>query len=205
MIDPRKILVRVGVPALLFIIAAAVTVVVIHRWRRNGGYANTPPKVVPDKIPGLAEGELVHLPKLPNLKNDYVDLSSGNDKYLLLGFLSTECPACGREQPFWKDITRELDGKNVTFYLVCLDVDLATVEKFARAYEFADLPVLFDPERRALSAFKPRVVPQYVLFTSDGKVMARWDGTRRYDPQQTKAIDKLEGFRERISVTLPVR
>lgn len=204
MIDRGKIWVGVGVPAVLFIIAAAVTVVVIHRWRRDGAYADTP-KVMQDEIPGLTEGELVHLPKLPNLKNEYVDLSSGNDKYLLLAFLSTECPGCGREQPFWKDITRELDEKNVTFYLICLDVDQSTVEKFARAYEFADLPVLFDPQRLALNAFKPRVVPQYVLFTPDGKVMGRWDGTRRYDPQQTKAIDKLEGFRERISVTLPVR
>jgi peroxiredoxin len=203
-IDRGRIWVRVGVPALLFVIAAAVTVVVIHRWRRNGEYANTP-KVMQDEIPGLAENELVHLPKLPNLKNEYVDLSSGNNKYLLLAFLSTECAGCGREQPFWKDLTRELDEKNVTFYLISLDVDQTTVENFARAYEFADLPVLFDPQRRALNAFKTRVVPQYVLFAPDGKVMRRWDGTRRYDPQQSKAIDKLEGFRERISVTLPVR
>jgi peroxiredoxin len=204
-IDPGKIWVRVGVPALLFVIAAAVTLAVIHRFRRNGGDANTPPKLASDKIPGLAEGELVNLPKLPNLKNDYVDLSSGKDKYLLLAFLSTECAGCGREQPFWKDITRELAEKNVAFYIVCLDADQPTVENFARAYEFTDLPVLFDPQRRALNAFKPRVEPQYVLFTPSGKVMGRWDGTRRYDPKQTKAIDKLDGFRERISVPLLVR
>jgi hypothetical protein len=86
----------------------------------------------------------------------------------------------------------------VGFYLISIDVDQAKVQGFAKAYEFADLPVLFDPQRQALTAFKIHFVPQYVLLTSSGKVMRRWNGVRRYDPNRQAATDNLDGLRERI-------
>ena len=47
--------------------------------------------------------------------------------------------------------------------------------------------------------FKISFVPQYVLLTSDGYVMDRWNGIQRFDPKRSNAIDKLNGLLEHVS------
>lgn len=75
---------------------------------------------------------------------------------------------------------------SVAFYVISVDDDQSRVEKYARAYEFDDLPVLFDLQRQALTTFNIRFVPQYILLTPEGRVLARWNGVRRY------ALNKLK-------------
>jgi len=58
---------------------------------------------------------------------------------------------------------------------------------------------LFDPQREALVAFKIHLVPQYILLTPEGRIVASWKGLRRYDPKQQNAMDKLDGLRDRLS------
>jgi thioredoxin-related protein len=186
------------VPVLLFVIATSATFLLIQRWRRNEAKVAAPNIGSTEKTPGLAEGDLVNLPRLPSLHSDYVELNSVKEKYLLCVFISTACASCAQDHEFWKDLKTEA-GDDVAFYVVSIDGERSTVEKYVKAYEFEDLSVLFDPQRQALVRFNIRFVPQYVLLTQSGKVLARWNGLRRYDPKQTKAIDKLEGFRERIS------
>jgi hypothetical protein len=194
---PGRILRRVGLPALLFVLAGAGTLLLIQRTRRY--QANAVPLHVEalDNTPGLAEGELVSWPRLPNLSNQYVELNSVKQKYLLFAFISAECAHCAQDQPFWKDLIKET-APSVAFYVISIDDDQSKVEKYARAYQFDDLPVLFDPEHKALATFNIRFVPEYILLTPEGKVLGRWNGLRRYDPKQTKAIDRLEGLRGRI-------
>ena len=189
--------------AALFTIAAVTTMLAIQKWRRTENRSIPEHQGSLDSIPGLTDGESVALPKLPSLENNYVDLSTQEQKYLLCAFISTECAGCSRDQPFWKDLRREIGEKGVGFYLISIDVDQTKVQSFAKAYEFADLPVLFDPQRQALTAFKIHFVPQYVLLTSSGKVIRRWNGVRRYDPNRQEATDKLDGLRERIYAPSP--
>jgi hypothetical protein len=192
-----RILARVGLPALLFVVAGAGTLLLIQRVRRNQGKVVPPHVGVLDNTPGLAEGEVVRLPRLPSLRNQYVELNSVKQKYLLCAFISTECATCAEDSPFWKDLIKETSA-SVAFYVISVDDDQSRVEKYARAYEFDDLPVLFDPEQQALTTFNIRFVPQYILLTPEGRVLARWNGVRRYNPKQTKAIDNLQGLRGRI-------
>lgn len=133
------------------------------------------------------------------LQNDYVDLGNVEQKYLLCVFISTDCGGCAQDEPFWKALRKEISEKQVAFYVISLDVDSSKVDNFAKAYDFNDLPVLFDPQRQALAAFKIHFVPQYVLLTPSGRVMGRWNGVRRYDPKQSSATDKLKGLLDRVS------
>jgi len=190
-------LIRVGLPVLLFIVAVAGTLWLIQRGRRNQATAAPFHVDAGDNTPGLTEGELVNLPSLPSLHNQEVELKSVKQKYLLCAFISAQCANCAQDQPFWKDLMKET-AANADFYVISIDDNQSAVEKYARAYEFDDLPVLFDPAHQALTTFNIRFVPQYILLTPDGRVVARWNGLRRYDPKQTKAIDKLEGLRGRI-------
>jgi len=187
--------------AALFGIAAATTMLAIQRWKRNKSAPIPPHQGTLDSIPGVAEGDLVKLPKLPTLGNNYVDLGTVNQEHLVCAFISTECAGCSQDEEFWRNLRKEISQKNVAFYVISLDVDQFKVEKFVRAYGFDDLPVLFDPQREALVAFKIHFVPQYILLTPEGRVVASWKGLRQYDPRQQNAMDKLDGLRDRLSDT----
>ena len=200
-----KKLVQVCLMAALFAIAAVTTIVVIQKWKKTESTAATTQQGSIDEIPGLAGGDVVQLPKLPTLKNDYVDLSTVEQQYLLCAFISTDCEGCSEDERFWKDLLNEISDKNVKFYLISVDRDQAKVQTFAKTYYFENLPVLFDPQRQALNAFKIQFVPQYVLLTSSGKVIKRWSGIRRYDPNHQNATERLDGVRELLSASASVR
>ncbi len=191
--------VQICLLAAMFIIAAGITMFVVQRWRKTDDTAATKRQGSLDEIPGLAAGDVVKLPKLPSLKNDLVDLSTPEKQYLLCVFISTDCEGCSQDERFWKDLSNEISDKNVKFYVISVDRDQAKVQTFATTYEFQDLPVLFDPQREALGAFKIQFVPQYVLLTSSGKVVTRWNGIRRYKPGGQSATEKLDGLRELLS------
>ena len=196
--------VQVCLLAALFAIAVVTTIFFVQRWRKTETTVATTQQGSLDEIPGLAGGDVVQLPKLPTLKNDYVDLSTLEQKYLLCAFISSDCEGCSQDERFWKDLVNEISDKNVKFYVISVDRDQARVETFAKTYEFDNLPVLFDPQRQALDAFKIKFVPQYVLVTSSGKVITRWNGIRRYDPNHQKATEKLDGLRELLSASASV-
>lgn len=199
---PRRKWVQVCLLAALFVVAATITILAIRRWRTTDTKAISQLQGSPDDIPGLAEGDLVSLPRLPGLKNDYVDLNTVKGKYILCAFISSECVGCVQDEPFWKDLRKEISDKNVAFYLISIDTDQSRVESLVNAYELQDFPVLFDPQKQAATAFKIKFVPEYVLLTPGGRVVARWNGVRRYEPKKQNATDKLKGLLERISVPL---
>jgi peroxiredoxin len=155
-----------------------------------------------EDIPGLNEGESVKLPKLPGLESGDVDLGKTDQKYLLCVFISTECVGCSQDTPFWKALRNEISEKQVAFYVIAVDADQGKVENFTQAYEFKDLPVLFDPQRQAIEAFRITFVPQYVLLEKEGRVLGRWNGIQRFDPKQESAMGKLKGLGERLSAPM---
>jgi peroxiredoxin len=180
----------------LFAISAGITMFTVERWARR---ESPPAEGSLEKIPGLSEGDWVKLPKLPSLERGEVDLRKTDQKYLLCIFISTECAGCSQDEPFWKTLRDEISDKQVAFYVIAVDAEQATVENFAEAYEFKDLPVLFDPQRQAIEAFKITFVPQYVLLEKDGRVLGRWNGIQRFDPKQSTAMGKLKGLGQRLS------
>lgn len=199
-----KTWVQICLLAALFLIAAVTTVFIIQKWRKHEDIQPTKQQGSLEEIPGLAGGDIVKLPKLPTLKNDYVDLSTPEKQYLLCAFISTECEGCSQDERFWKDLRTEISDKNVKFYVISVDKDQAKVQTFAKTYNFEDLPVLFDPQKEALAAFKIQFVPQYILLTTNGKVVTRWNGIRRYEPNGQAAIEKLDGLRDLLSTSASV-
>ena len=145
-----------------------------------------------DDIPGLNEGETVSLPQLPSLRGEAVSLSGTSSDYLLCAFISTECAGCAQDTKFWKNLHEEAAKRGVSFYLISLDRDRSQVEKFAKAYEFDDLNILYDPDLQTIREFKISFVPQYVLLMKSGEVVRRWSGLRR--PEVTGKNDSLSQY-----------
>lgn len=135
----------------------------------------------PRNVDGLKVGETVDLPDLSTLGGKNISLKQGSDDYLLCAIFTTECSGCARDSEMWRDLSAAAEKRRVPFYLISADADAARIERFAKAYGFEDLPVLFDPNRRIAPTLKITFVPQYLLFTRSGKVVSRWNGVQKYD------------------------
>lgn len=138
-------------------------------------------------IPGLSKGEIIDLPQLSLLSGGTTQLGAIQEEYMLCGIFSTSCPGCAKDADMWQELSKEAAKRQVAFYLISTDNDRTSVDRFARAYGFENLPVLFTPDRETLEPFKITFVPQYLLFTSKGQLVARWNGVNFQDFEQKKA------------------
>lgn len=169
----------------LFTVAFGVTFSFIQKSNTNVRPIS-PQQGGSEDQPGLSVGELVALPQLPSLIGDTVVLGNSR-KYILCGFFSTSCPGCSKDSEFWHSLSEEAAKKNVAFYLIGLDQDPVRVNRFAKAYGFENLTVLFDPDNHVPDRFKISLVPQYVLLASDGTVLGRWSGLSHSDADHHRA------------------
>jgi peroxiredoxin len=145
-------------------------------------------------LTGLSRGEVVALPELSRLDGSTVALGSLREKHLLVGLISTSCSACSKDSKFWKSLHEEATRRNVAFYLIALDREQESVEKFAKAYGFDDLPVLIDRTGRVAKTFEVSNVPQYVLLTSGGQVRERWTGLSHTNTDDQRAKEPAQFF-----------
>lgn len=183
----RKVLSPVGVCLIVFASTLLVLVVVKVFLSRSQNTATLGP-------PGLAIGEVVDLPELSALDGSPTSLKGLAENYMLCAVFTTQCPGCADDVPLWQDLGAEAKKRNTAFRVISLDDDRDRVKRFADAYEFANLPVLFDPNHQKLAqAWRITFVPQYLLLSSSGRVVGRWTGVQRYDKakHQTAELDKF--------------
>lgn len=176
----------------LFIAAFGLVFFILQRNRTDEQTASTQ-----DDKSGMAvlsRGEMVTLPELSRLGSGTVSLSSLREKHLLVGFFSASCSACSRESKFWRTLYEEATRRNVAFYLVAIDGDQEQIEKFAKAYEFADIPVLVDRTGAVMKTFKVSNVPMYLLLTSEGQVRERWIGLSHTNTDDQRAKEPADFF-----------
>lgn len=176
--------------AILFVMASGITYMAMRRWTaqpRETGKSDTL-----TGVRGLNEGEVVVLPELRTLDGKPVSLAKPGKGLLLCGFFSASCSGCALDAELWKALNVESAKRGMAFYLVDIGDDPKAIERFLTSYKLEGLPVLFDPAKRIGPTFRVGLVPQYLLFSLDGKVIHRWDGIRHYDKEN--GADKLTEF-----------
>lgn len=175
---------KMALQILFFIAAFGLTLLAIQKW--NSKPASGQHQDTIEGVSGMNAGETVALPELANLRGGRVALAK-EGKYLLFAFFNTSCQGCAIDSELWRDLSAESVNRKQAFYLINVGDDEANIRKFVEAYNLGDVPVLFDPEQRVGKNFKVGFVPQYLLLTSDGQVLKRWDGLRHYDKQKGAA------------------
>lgn len=206
-------------PVAIFLSASIITYVAIERWRSSSqesirqnsienlqtvdrktsalASSGEKQKETIEGLEGLSEGEVIVFPQLRKLDGQIIDLDRSQEKYLLFAFFASRCPSCTQDAELWKDLNRVASERGVAFYLISVGDDTAEMERFISAYRLSELPILFDPDNRVGRELKVGIVPQYILLTSKGEVLKRWDGLQRYDKAQGAA--KLAEFFQPIN------
>lgn len=199
----KKAFVKVALQIVLFIIAGGVTLLAVQKWNGRSKPSGQSQRTLQTKpsdsqpetlagVRGLTPNEVVALPELPGLAGGPVALSDLKEEHLLVCFVSTSCGGCARDAAYWRGLQEEAAKRKVAFYLISVAGNQADTEQFVEAHALEGLPVLYDPDQRAARSFKVGFAPQYVLLTARGKVVARWDGLRRYEGQTEKLTQMFE-------------
>ena len=179
-----KTIVKVTVSLIAFLIASGVTYVAIRKLQRPEQVrAGRQQQDTLEGVSGPIAGETVTLPTLETPSGEKVDLANLKAERVLCVFVGSQCSGCTQDMDLWRELHDEATRHGVAFYIVDVADDLSGLQRFKSAYNLDQLPLLFDPTRKAGPKLKIGFLPQYVLFTREGRVLHRWDGIRHYDKQ----------------------
>ncbi len=177
-----KTVVKVTVSLVAFLVASGTTYIALRKW--HGAEQIAAGKQEQDILEGVTGpivGETVTLPTLETPAGEKVDLANAKEERVLCVFVGSQCSGCAQDRELWTDLHYESGRQGVAFYVVDVGDDLPDLQRFKSAYNLDQLPLLFDPTRKTGPTLKIGFLPQYVLFTRQGRVVHRWDGIRHYD------------------------
>ncbi len=172
-------------PAAVFVIAAGLTYLGVTHWPSPQSKTETNDTIA--EIDGLNVGEVIQLSELTTRDGKSIALNSMAMDRSLLVFFAPACPGCAVDAALWKSLNDESKRRGAGFYLIDVGQDRDARDKFVVAHDLANLPVLFDDNRKIGQMLKVHIVPQYLLVSNNGKVLHRWDGVRRFDQTPTSA------------------
>jgi peroxiredoxin len=177
-----KTVIKVIVSSVAFLFASGATYVAIRKWQQvKPVKAGQPTRDTLEGVTGPIVGETVILPTLTTPDGNKVDLANAKEERVLCVFVGSHCSGCAQDRELWAGLKEESAKRGVAFYVVDVSDDLTELQHFRSAYNLDQLPLLFDPTRQVGPKLKIGFLPQYVLFTRQGRVIHRWDGIRRYD------------------------
>ncbi len=103
---------------------------------------------------------------------------------LIINFWATWCEPCRREMPSLDRLSQRLAAHGVRVIGVSVDADLNLAREFVRAYELAFSNYADGDKKIFQSALGVKALPETVLVTADGVVMARIVGARDWNSAQ---------------------
>lgn len=177
-----KTVAKVTVLLVAFLFASGATYVAIRKFRGVEPIpAGKQEQDILDGVSGPTVGETVTLPIFETPGREKIDLANVKEERVLCVFVGSQCSGCTQDRALWTDLHDQSVKHGVAFYVVDISDDFSDLQRFKEAYNLDQLPLLFDPTRKAGPRLKIGFLPQYVLFTREGRVVHRWDGIRHYD------------------------
>lgn len=167
-------------PIAVFVMATVIVYFAITQWRGSEPEKKRQQDTI-EGVQGLSPGELVNLPALSSMSGETIFLDRFKEKQVLCVFFTPSCSGCAKDVELWRDLNDEAAKKGVAFFIIDVGDDRSALDQFVETYKLGALPVLFDPDHKVGPALKINLVPQYLLFAGNGRVLRRWDGIRRYD------------------------
>jgi len=120
-----------------------------------------------------ASVQSLDLPSLDGRR--HLTLEQNRGKVVLLGFWSVYCGACDEAQPFFARISGRMDKAAFSLITVNTGDDPEDVRAYA-AEKKIKYPVGLDTGHKAVSAFRVRGTPAFILLDKKGAERARWLG-----------------------------
>lgn len=126
-----------------------------------------------EEAPGMKPGEVAAMSSLTDLEGRTVPLFGPASDYVVLSFTSRKCPGCSDEAPVWKTLSREGAAHRTRMFLVSADSNIQDIRRYLAAYDLSGVTTVYDPKGKILESFKIELMPQYLLFDRNGRLIHR--------------------------------
>ncbi len=123
--------------------------------------------------------------ELPNEKGERVRLSAYKGKVIALNFWATWCKPCLEEVPSLERLTRRSGTMDLVVLAVSVDKSFADIRK---ALPDTNLNILHDPTSEIARKYGTLKFPETWIIDKDGKVVARFIGSRNWDSPTFEAF-----------------
>ncbi len=125
---------------------------------------------------------------LRDLSGKTVNLSDYRGQAVLLNFWATWCPPCREEMPSMEVLHRRLEKDG--FVLLAVSVDQGGEQQVREFAEQLGLtfPVLLDPARESVRAYRANAIPESVLIDRRGVIVQRVLGSKDWASEESLRI-----------------
>lgn len=129
---------------------------------------------------------------LRNLLGNHESLESYRGQVVVLNFWATWCAPCRVEMPSFENLYRRYRSEGVTVLAVTIDKNAdAPIKSFVDKYGLS-FPVLLDSKGEVERLYPSMTVPFTYVIDRDGRIVARVDGAKNWESQETfEAIEYL--------------
>jgi thiol-disulfide isomerase/thioredoxin len=160
----------------------------VTAWAGNRAQAQSLAPELPDAAAALEQFSPRPAPQLAfsDAKGQRLSLSSYRGHVLLVNLWATWCGPCVAEIPSFAAIATKLAKAGVLILPISIDTEGApVVQRFYKAHNIHDLPLLVDPDGNDMDAMQTNGVPTTLVLNAAGRMVARMDGAADWNTPDT--------------------
>lgn len=120
-------------------------------------------------------------------------LADFRGKYLYIDMWATWCAPCKAELPYFRELVKKFEGRNITFLGLSVDKDKAAWEKMAESGQLAGVQLLLGSGSRFQSDYNIEGIPHFILLDKEGKIVNA-DMLRPSSEDTERLLNELEGI-----------
>lgn len=144
-----------------------------------------------DDLPrSLMPGQAVPPFTLQALDNSQISLSSFRGKLIVLNVWATWCAPCRRELPSLERLRNKLDYRSFVVVALSIDQDDHVVREYLLDKKINLMSYLDRDGQTAMTLLGVKAIPETLIISSQGTLLARISGERKWDEQ--KILDAIQ-------------
>ena len=120
-------------------------------------------------------------------------LADFRGKYLYIDMWATWCAPCKAELPYFRELVKKFEGRNITFLGLSVDKDKAAWEKMAESGQLAGVQLLLGSGSQFQRDYDIEGIPHFILLDKEGKIVNA-DMLRPSSEDTERLLNELEGI-----------
>lgn len=106
---------------------------------------------------------------------------------------ATWCASCKAELPYFRELVKKFEGRNITFLGLSVDKDKAAWEKMAESGQLAGVQLLLGSGSQFQRDYDIEGIPHFILLDKEGKIVNA-DMLRPSSEDTERLLNELEGI-----------
>ncbi|MFC2107670.1 TlpA family protein disulfide reductase [Bacteroidota bacterium] len=109
-----------------------------------------------------------------DIDGNMVSLSDFKGKYVYIDVWATWCGPCKAETPFFKELVKEYEGKNIVFMGVSVDSNVEAWEKMVKEKEMNWVQLVSEDawNTKITKDYMIKGIPRFILIDADGNIVS---------------------------------